>query len=158
MLWTSRSSEETRQWEEEQEILIYSGGLHSGVGRSSIWCTRWMACSSIFIWRVFSARNRFSFSSSRLIIESNGGMLNSLRTKEHTVSFVPIKRKSKKKVLIRYDVISFHVKKGTWTRQQRKQSGVSSLTVDEKGWKEGEKYTWWYRLERNRQENRDVLN
>lgn len=151
MLWTSRSSEKTRWWEEEQEVLIYSGGLHSGVCRSSIWYTRRMACSSIFIWRVFSARNRFSFSSSRLIIESNGGILNSLRRKKHVVSFVRLKRKSKKKVSIKYDVISFNVKKGTWTRQQWKQSGVSSLTVDENDWKEGEKSKWWYRLERKQE-------
>jgi len=62
----------------KEKIEIYSAGLHSGAGFSSIKYERCTAFSSIFICLIFNVRNKFNFSSSRLTIELNVGILNSL--------------------------------------------------------------------------------
>lgn len=73
---------------------IYSGGLHSGNGFSLRTCARFIACSSRGICLDFNVRNKFNLSSSRLIIELNVGILNSLNkakgeiTKDYIFEFL----------------------------------------------------------------------
>jgi hypothetical protein len=52
--------------------------LHSGIDFSSAKLARCTAFSSSLICLVFKVRNKFNFSSSRLTIELNVGILNSL--------------------------------------------------------------------------------